>query len=369
MSFYDIHNQYPWQEVTTSILEKTDADVMRALHATKRDLEDFKALVSPAATPHLEEMAAESLRITQKRFGKTIQLYLPLYLSNECSNSCAYCGFNHENKIDRMTLDLDQVMEEIAVIKEMGYQHILLVSGEHPKRCGFDYLEKAIDAIKPHFSQISIEVAPMEQHEYEALSAKGLHSVYIYQETYHKEHYPLYHPKGKKSDFKYRIETPDRIGKSGVHKIGVGCLLGLEDWRTEAFFTTLHLKYLEKRYWKTRYSISLPRLRAHAGSFVPNFEITDKEVLQLICAYRMCNEEVEISLSTRESRVFRNNVMKLGVTSMSAGSKTEPGGYAKENHSLEQFSINDDRSVEEIAEMIRFNEYEPVWKDWDCFMQ
>lgn len=369
MSFYDIHNQYNWPEVTESILHKTDADVIRALQSKKRNLEDFKALVSPAAVPHLEAMAAESLRITQKRFGKTIQLYLPLYLSNECANSCAYCGFNHENKIERMTLNMDQIMEEIAVIKEMGYQHILLVSGEHPKRCGFDYLEKAIEAIKPHFSQISIEVAPMEQHEYASLSSKGLHAVYIYQETYHKENYPIYHPKGKKADFRYRLETPDRIGKAGVHKIGLGCLLGLEDWRTESFFTTLHLKYLEKNYWKTKYSLSFPRLRAHAGSFEPNFQISDKELLQLMCAYRICHEEVEISLSTRESVRFRDNVMKLGVTSMSAGSKTEPGGYAKENHSLEQFSINDDRSAEEISEMIRSKGYETVWKDWDTYLQ
>jgi len=300
MTFYDICSQQNWENTSQSIYSKTKEDVAAVLHSTTRNLEDFKALISPAADAFLEEMALLSKQITQKRFGKTIQLYLPLYLSNECSNSCIYCGFNRDNKIDRLTLTEEQVLTEIKVIKEMGYQHILLVTGEHQQKTGFAYLEKIMDLIKSYFSLISIEVAPMEQHEYECLAKHGLNTVYIYQETYNRERYQNYHPKGKKSNFQYRLETPDRIGKAGIHKIGLGCLLGLEDWRTDSYFTALHLNYLEKHYWKTKYSVSFPRLRPHAGSFKPEHSITDRQLLQLICAYRICYEEIEMAKRYRQ---------------------------------------------------------------------
>ena len=196
-----------------------------------------------------------------------------------------------------------------------------------------------------------------------------MNTVYIYQETYNENNYKKYHPSGKKSNYQYRLETPDRLGKAGVHKIGLGCLLGLEDWRVDTFFTAVHLQYLEKKYWKSKYSISFPRLRPHTGGFQPNFEASQKDLLQLIGAYRLFNHHIEISLSTRESEKFRDNAMKLGTTSFSAGSKTNPGGYSKTDKSLEQFSINDERSPKEIAAMIQNNEYEVVWKDWDNFMQ
>ncbi|MES2627794.1 MAG: 2-iminoacetate synthase ThiH [Bacteroidota bacterium] len=365
MSFAALFHQYNWDEVKASIYAKTAEDVRRALDGPTRTLEDFKALVSPAAVPFLEEMAVLSNRLTQKRFGKTIQMYVPMYLSNECQNICTYCGFSLDNKLPRRTLTNTEILKEAAAIREMGYDHVLLVTGEANRTVGVEYFKRTLELIKPHFSHISMEVQPMEQEEYEELIPLGLNTVLVYQETYHEDDYKKHHPKGKKSNFEYRVDTPDRLGKAGIHKMGLGVLIGLEDWRTDCFFTAMHLNYLEKTYWKTRYSLSFPRLRPHSGGLEPKVEMTDRELVQLICAYRIFNGEVELSLSTRESEKFRNHAIQLGITSISAGSKTNPGGYVVEPQSLEQFEINDERSPAEIARMIADNGYEAVWKDWD----
>jgi 2-iminoacetate synthase len=364
-SFNDIFEMYNWDQTRASIYAKTDDDVKKALSATKRTLEDFKALVSPAAAPYLEQMAQLSQQATLKRFGKVIQMYVPLYLSNECSNICTYCGFSYDNKVRRKTLSPIEIMQEIAVIKNMGYEHVLLVTGEENQTVHVDYFKKVLELIKPHFAHISMEVQPLDLADYQQLTPYGLNTVLVYQETYHQEDYKKHHPKGKKSNFRYRLETPDRLGQAGVHKMGLGVLIGLEDWRTDCFFTALHLNYLEKRYWQTKYSISFPRLRPFSGGMEPKVEMNDRELVQLICAYRLLNEEVELSISTRESANFRNNIIKLGITSISAGSKTNPGGYAVEPESLEQFEISDERSPAEIARVITAQGYEPIWKDWD----
>ncbi|MCP4443445.1 MAG: 2-iminoacetate synthase ThiH [Aureispira sp.] len=369
MSFKDIFDQHQWDDIKASIYNKTAQDVERALSAEKRTLEDFKALISPAAEPYLEQMAQLSHQLTQKRFGKTIQMYTPMYLSNECQNICTYCGFSLDNPMRRRTLSGAEILTEVMAIKAMNYDHILLVTGEANKTVGVDYFKEALKIVKPHFSHISMEVQPLKQKDYEELMPLGMNTVLVYQETYHKEDYKKHHPKGKKSNFYYRLETPDRLGQAGVHKIGIGVLIGLEDWRTDSFFTALHLDYLERRYWQTKYSISFPRLRPFSGGLDPKVEMSDRELVQLICAYRIFNEEVELSLSTRESENFRNNVIKLGITTVSAGSKTNPGGYAVEPQSLEQFEISDERSPQAIADMIRQQGYEPVWKNWDMVYQ
>lgn len=366
MTFKNIFESNNWNEIKASIYAKTKADVEDALHKDKRTLEDFKALISPAAANYLEPMAQLSRQLTLKRFGNTIQMYIPMYLSNECQNICTYCGFSFDNKLPRRTLTDKEILQETEHIKNLGYQHILLVTGEANQTVGVDYFKNALKLMTPHFSHIAMEVQPLEENEYAELVQLGLNTVLVYQETYHKEDYKKHHPKGKKSNFDYRLETPDRLGKSGVHKIGLGTLIGLEDWRTDSFFTALHLNYLEKTYWQTKYSVSFPRLRPHAGGLQPKVEISDKELVQLICAYRIFNEEVELSISTRESEKFRNNIIKLGITSMSAESKTNPGGYVVEPQSLEQFEIDDARSTKEISEMIKQQGYEPVWKDWDA---
>ena len=287
-----------------------------------------------------------------------------MYLSNECQNVCTYCGFSFGNKIPRLTLSDDQILKEVEVIKRLGYDHVLLVTGEANRKVDTPYFQNALKLLKPHFSNITIEVQPLDEEEYRILLDDGLYGVLVYQETYNQAHYKDYHTKGKKSNFFYRLDTPDRLGRTGMHKIGIGVLLGLEDWRTDSYYCALHLDYLKRHYWQSKYSISFPRLRPAEGVPDPKSIMTDKELVQLICAWRLMDENLELSLSTRESPVFRDNVIRLGVTSLSAGSKTDPGGYASGNKALEQFEIHDSRTPQEIAAMIRCNGYEPVWKDW-----
>lgn len=363
--FKNIFEQYSWEDTRASIEQKTVSDVQNALKSSQRSLEDFKALISPAAAPFLEEMAQLSHILTKKRFGNTIQMYAPLYLSNECNNVCTYCGFSFDNKVKRRTLTPAEIIMEMNVLRQNGFEHILLVTGEANHTVHVDYFLKAIEILKPYFSNISIEVQPLDIEEYEILHNAGIYSVLVYQETYHKKRYKDYHLKGKKSNFDYRLETPDRLGRAGMHKIGLGVLLGLEDWRTDSFFCALHLNYLQKTYWQTKYSMSFPRIRPAEGVETSEWHISDKELVQLMCSYRLFNEDLELSVSTRESEHFRNHIIKLGTTSMSAGSKTNPGGYAVDVTSLEQFEISDDRTPKEIADLILSNGYEVLWKDWD----
>lgn len=367
MSFINTFNTYNWDTLEQEIYAYTSQDIRQVLDKEKIDLQDFKALISPAAKPFIEEMAQRSHAITKKRFGNTIQMYVPMYLSNECQNICTYCGFSMTNKIPRRTLNDKEILKEVAFLKDKGYDHILLVTGEANKTVGVSYIKHAIALIRKHFSNISIEVQPLDQDEYEQLIEAGLYAVLVYQETYHKATYKIHHPKGKKSNFDYRLDTPDRLGKAGIHKIGIGALFGLEDWRVDSFYTALHLKYLQKNYWKTKYSISFPRLRPHQGDVQPKVEMTDSDLVQLICAYRLLDEDVELSMSTRESETFRNHIIKLGITSISAESKTNPGGYTVAPESLEQFEISDERDTGTIKKMIQDQGYEVIWKDWDRF--
>ncbi len=366
-NFNNVLNKYDWDTILSDIQSKKAVDVEFALNNNKRTLEDFKALISPAAKPYIEQMAQISRRLTRKRFGNTMQMYVPMYLSNVCYNMCTYCGFSYGNKIERRTLTDDEILKEIRFLKSKGYDHLLLVTGEANAKVGVDYFENAIRLAKPYFSNISIEVQPLKQHEYEQLINVGLYAVLVYQETYNKNEYKKHHPQGRKSNFEFRLETPDRLGRAGIHKIGLGALYGLEDWRVDSFFTALHLKYLQKTYWRTRYSISFPRLRPFSGGIQPKLEMTDSDLVQLICAYRLLDEDVELSVSTRENQIIRDNITQFGITSMSAESKTNPGGYVVYPQSLEQFEVSDDRTLEEIAEKLKENGLEPVWKDWEYF--
>ncbi|PNW27890.1 2-iminoacetate synthase ThiH [Formosa algae] len=364
-TFKTILDTYNWEDTLGSINAKTEQNVLTALAKTTRDLEDFKALISPAAQPHLETMAQLSQQITKKRFGNTIQMYAPMYLSNECQNICTYCGFSMTNKIPRRTLTDAEILKETAYLKSKGYDHILLVTGEANRTVGVEYLKHAIQLIRSQFSNITIEVQPLDQDEYELLIEHGLYAVLVYQETYHRDEYRKHHPKGKKSNFDYRLDTPDRLGKAGIHKIGLGSLYGLEDWRADSFFTALHFKYLQKTYWKTKYSMSFPRLRPFSGGLEPKVEMTDRDLVQLICAFRLLDEDLELSMSTRESELFRDHIVHLGITSISAESKTNPGGYVVEKQSLEQFEISDERSTESFTNMLKSQGLEVVWKDWE----
>ena len=371
MNFTEQIDQYNWDKLKSLIYGKTPDDVAIALNKQRRDIDDFMALVSPSALPYLEQMAALSRKYTQQRFGNTIQFYVPLYLTNSCMNHCVYCGFNHSNNIKRIILTDEQIIREVEAIRKMGdFQHILLVTGENPRDAGADYIENAIRLVKPYFSSISIEVQPLTQDEYKRLTDAGLNAVYCYQETYHKMQYKVYHPRGMKSKFDWRLDGFDRMGKAGVHKIGLGTLIGLEDWRTDATFMAMHLRYLQKAYWQTKYSVSFPRMRPHEGnSFQPNIVMSDRELAQIIFAFRIFDHDIEIALSTRENSVFRDNMTTLGVTSLSAGSKTDPGGYAVYRNELEQFVVNDDRSPDKVLHAVKKQGYEVVWKDWDLSLQ
>ncbi|MBO94453.1 MAG: 2-iminoacetate synthase ThiH [Opitutales bacterium] len=366
-TFADELDRWSWDKVNEIILNKTPADVEAALSRTNAmSMDDFMALVSPAASSSLERMATASRELTRRRFGNVVQMYVPLYLSNECTNVCDYCGFSSTNQIPRKTLNPDEILGEAEAIKKQGFDHVLLVSGEAHSIVGPSYFRNAMTSLRPYFSNVSMEVQPLEQEHYEEMIALGLHAVLVYQETYHREVYRLHHPKGRKCNFNYRLATPERLGRSGINKIGLGCLLGLAEWRTDLFFLALHLRFLEKRFWRTRYSVSFPRLRPFEGegSF-PIHEVSDRDLAQAICAFRLLDPELELSLSTRESPRFRDHAARFGITSMSAGSKTNPGGYANGHDALEQFVIDDSRDPAEIERMLNAAGYEAVWKDWN----
>lgn len=357
---------YDWDATTAEINSKTAYDVERALRKERLGVDDFMALISPAAAPYLEQMAARSRAITQKRFGKVISMYIPMYITNSCTNSCVYCGFNRHNKFPRIILTPDQIRDEAEAIRKLGpFENILLVTGENPAVAGVDYLEKALEVCRPYFNNMTIEVMPLSAEEYERLTHSGLNGVVCFQETYHRENYKKYHPAGMKSNFEWRVNGFDRMGQAGVHKIGMGVLIGLEDWRTDVTMMARHLLYLRKRYWRTRYSVNFPRMRPSEGHFQPNVVMSDRELAQLTFAFRIFDNDVDISFSTRERPDFRNHIATLGATSMSAGSKTEPGGYKTYPQALEQFEVSDNRTPQEVAEAIRAMGYEAVWKDWD----
>ncbi|MGC4072240.1 MAG: 2-iminoacetate synthase ThiH [Nibricoccus sp.] len=368
-SFLETWRRHDFAETAEAIFAKREADVKHALgrvHSGRAlTLDDLQALLSPAARPFLEEMAQLSHQLTIERFGRTMQLFAPMYLSNVCANVCSYCGFSAQNRIPRKVLNDAEMIADADVLKAHGFDHVLLVTGESG-RVGRTYLANALRILRERFSSLSIEVQPQDQDDYAALVEEGLSTVLVYQETYDPLVYPKHHLSGPKADMAYRLETPDRLGRAGVKKIGLGALFGLSDWRADAWFTGLHLRYLEKAYWKTRYSISFPRLRPHEGGDIAVTPFDERDLVQTVCAFRLFSQEVELSLSTRECAAFRDQAFRLGFTTMSAGSKTNPGGYASAPESLEQFEIDDARTPAEVAAMLRRQNYEPVWKDWDA---
>lgn len=364
--FSDELLKYDWDDITRRIAAKTAADVETAFGKEHLGIEDFMALVSPAAAPYLEQMARLSRRYTQQRFGKTISMYIPMYITNSCTNSCVYCGFNRHNKFPRVILTPEQIEAECKAIRRLGpFENLLLVTGEDPRLAGTDYLETALKVCRPYFNNLTIEVMPLPEDDYRRLTHAGLNGVVCFQETYHREKYKTYHPAGMKSNFEWRVNGFDRMGAAGVHKIGMGVLIGLEGWRTDVTMMAIHLSYLRKHYWRTRYSVNFPRMRPSEGHFQPNVVMTDRELAQLTFAYRIFDHDVDISVSTRETPAFRNNIATLGATSMSAGSKTEPGGYETYPQALEQFAVSDERTPAQVEADIRAQGYEVVWKDWD----
>ncbi len=355
-------------------------------------LSRFQELIQPASPTQLESLAQQSVLETRKQFGKTMRLFAPIYLSNECVNNCSYCGFSRDNPILRTTLTVRQVVKEAEFLASKGFRHILLVAGEHPKFVSDGYLEECLEALRESVPTLAIEVGPMETPEYAQMVKAGCEGLVVYQETYHREAYGEYHTAGPKKKFDWRIDCPERGYDGGFRRIGIGALMGLADWRYDTLRLAAHLEYLYRTCWKASFTISLPRLRPAAGSFQPRHEMTDREFVQTLCAFRVCFPQVGIVLSTRESKDLRNALFPLGVTTISAGSHTSPGGYTgegaddihltvkgrrveleepapksscSETPATGQFDIADERSPAEIAAYLRSLGLEPVWKDWD----
>ncbi len=370
--FADIIDKYDWNETSRLVSEASVCDIRRVLdkcRANRQALspEEFAVLISPAADPFLEEMAQLSNHFTKERFGNVISMYIPMYVSNACTNKCVYCGFNHDNKYERTTLTMSQIEDECKAIKKLGpFENILIVSGEYPSLCGVDYMEQVLNVCRPYFHNMTLEIQPLKSSQYERLTHAGLNGVVCFQETYHRESYKIYHPHGMKSIYEWRLNGYDRMGEAGVHKIGLGVLLGLEEWQPDVVMMARHLRYLQKKYWRSRFSVNFPRMRPSESGYQPKSIINDRQLVKLTCAFRLFDHDVDISFSTRESPDYRKHLIPLGVTSMSAGSKTEPGGYVSTPTALEQFEVSDNRTPNDVIKDIEESGYQPVWKDWDA---
>jgi len=355
-----------WQKRLEQV-SRSDVEKALAQPPGSYSLDRLLALISPAAEDYLEQMARLAHSLTIQRFGRTIRLYAPLYLSNFCANSCLYCGFNKENQSQRIRLTLDEALAEAELIASEGFRDLLLVSSEDPDFIHVDYLAALATRLRDTFSSISVEIYQMTAVEYAALFAVGIDGVTLYQETYDRRAYRYFHPAGPKADYDNRLATPDSIASAGMREIGLGVLLGLEDWRTETLALAEHAHYLIKRYWKSHISFSFPRLRpAHEVDGLQfDHLVSDKNLVQMITALRLCFADAGLVLSTRESARLRDHLIKLGITKVSAGSKTSPGGYSGRAHATEQFQIDDDRTPAQVAQMIKGHGAEPVWKDWE----
>jgi 2-iminoacetate synthase len=365
MSFWDELQRHRYEDVLSEIMAKSADDVQCALQSERLQTGDFMALLSPAAAPFIEQMALKAHRLTRQRFGNTILMFAPLYLSNVCTNGCRYCGFNATNRVRRKTLSFDEIKQEATIIHNRGFQHILLCTGEAPQTVDNDYLVKTVEQIRNLFCSISIEVYPMDEAGYGRMAAAGVDGLTIYQETYDQKLYAEMHPFGRKRDFVSRLQAPERGGSAEFRRIGIGALLGLGQFRVEGFFTGLHALYLSRRFWRTHISLSLPRMCQAEGGFAPPNPVSDREFVQITCALRLMLPDAGLTLSTRESATMRDNLLPLGITQMSAGSCTSPGGYANPEKSTRQFNISDERTASEVAQMIQSKGYEAVWKDWD----
>lgn len=392
VSFVAEFNRLPVASLVAGSLAADSTAVRASLRRSALTLPDFAALISPAAGADLEELCHRSRALTVQRFGRVIRLFAPLYLSNECINNCKYCGFSRDNPILRVTLSLADVLQEVRLLKEQGFRNILLVSGEHPKFVSNHYLRDCVAAVHAEVPGVSLEVGPMEMADYQPLVAAGADGLVVYQETYDRSIYEAMHTAGPKRNFDWRLETAERAYAAGFRRLGIGALYGLADWRAEAISVAAHAACLLRHCWKAQVTVSLPRLRPCAGEFEPLTHLGDRELVQLICAFRLFLPDVGLVLSTREPAKLRNGLIPLGITLLSAGSHTEPGGYTGAGHdrihltergrivelaagssewagrssATGQFEIADDRSPEEMAAVISRLGYEPVWKDWDA---
>jgi 2-iminoacetate synthase len=343
----------------------TVEEVRSVLAKPKLTYNDYLALLSDSASEILEELAVKAQEITRKFFGKTIQLYAPLYLCNECDSQCIYCGFSQRSNEKKVCLTVAQAIEEAEVLYKKGFRHILLVSGEKRDKVTIAYLKEIVSRLHKKFDSISIEIFPLEENEYRELYSAGVDGLTIYQEVYDRDIYSKVHPKGPKSDYEYRFQTPERAARAGFYRINIGALLGLGNWREEAAAVGIHAANLKKKFWRSQIAVSFPRLKASNARFTPPNPVSDRQLVQMICALRIYQPTLGLVLSTREPAELRDNLIPLGITQMSAESKTSPGAYASKLKAEEQFDIADKRSLAAVASAIASRGYDPVFKDWD----
>ena len=367
-SFSELQKEYENFNVSEYMEKVTDSDVMLSLKKENLNEFDFLNLLSPKASNYLEDMALISKKHKIRHFGNVIQLYLPIYISNYCTSNCEYCGFSKKNKIKRKHLNEEEIEIEAKEIAKSGIKHILLLTGEAKKLADLEYLKMAVKVLKRHFSSISIEIYPLDTNEYKELKNLGVDGFTIYQEVYDKNIYAKVHTSGEKTDYKYRLEAPERGAKANFRSINIGVLFGLGDIYKEAFLSGLHAKYLMDKYLDIEISLSLPRINSAEGGFIPKHILSDKHFVQFMLAYRLYMPMCGINVSTREKADFRDNLIDIGITKFSAGSKTDVGGYSDIDKSTAQFDISDDRSVEEIVSVIRSKGQQPIFKDWEMMI-
>jgi len=350
---------------TEGILEGLDAaQIAKVLDKPDLKYHDYLSLLSPAAADMLEEIAQRAYKITLHNFGRCILLYTPLYLADYCVNYCVYCGFNASNQIERRKLSLPEVEMEAQEIAKTGLKHILILTGESRQHSPVSYIKDCVRILKKYFSSISIEIYPLREDEYAELIAAGVDGLTVYQEVYDERVYSQLHPKGPKRDYKFRLEAPERAGLSGIRTINIGPLLGLGNWPQEVFLAGIHAAYLQKRFPEIEISISFPRMRPQCGDYEPEYPVSDLELVQSILALRLFLPRVGITISTRESATLRNNLIRLGITKMSAGSSTVVGGHTDSKDGTDQFEISDNRTVNQIRQLIAACGYKPILKDW-----
>jgi len=367
MSFYEVVEQYRDFDVPHFFDQVSDEDIIRSLAREKPGPMDFLTLLSPGAAGHLEAMARRAHQLTVQYFGRTIQMFIPLYISNHCNNGCAYCGFNRKNPILRRKLSLAEIETEARAIAKTGMQHILFLTGEAPHMTPMSYLLDVAQLLKRHFASVAIEIYPLEVEAYRQLNAAGVDSMTIFQETYDQDVYKRVHLAGKKMDYHWRLDAPERAAKGGMRVVNLGALLGLCEPRRDMFFTGLHARYLENTYIDTEIAISLPRFNTAEGDFQPDYLVDDKTFVQFMTALRIFLPRSGLTISTRENAAFRDRILPLGATRYSAGSSTGVGGYTKiPDGQTPQFEITDARSVAEVADAILAHGYQPIYKDWDC---
>lgn len=364
MTFYNEIARLKNTDFTGFFRRTTSSQINNILAKSDLQSQDFLALLSPEAVPLLENMAQIAHHLALQHFGRTILLYTPLYLANYCINHCVYCGFNATNNILRRKLTLPEVEMEARIISETGLKHLLILTGESRQHSPVSYIKDCVGILRKYFSSISIEIYPLSTEEYAEMIAAGVDGLTVYQEVYDEKVYSQLHPGGPKQDYRSRLEAPERAGNAGIRAINIGALLGLYDWRSEVFLTGVHAAYLQKRFPDIEISASFPRLRPQFGDYQPKFPVSDRDLVQGILALRLFLPRAGITISTRESSELRDNLIRLGVTKMSAGSSTAIGGHTDARDSIGQFEISDKRSVDEMRKTISNSGYKPILKDW-----